>query len=242
MGGTRCNWRVSIINKSPMRRASSPRLQTNRPGYKYLAAKILTVDATQRHQTGQMRELEFLKEIEAQGDTEYLPLLRDSFIERGLRGEHLCLVMDLYSTSVSALRRSAPHKALPPYMARNIVMMLVEALVQLHTMRIVHTGLFISLMTDINNDQFAHVDIKLDNLLFGNSLYPLDEDLTRFFESHPVETDGSFELDGESYPMLKPQPIPNPYKWDTSAFEAEKMIIYLTDYGQGSQPIHVSFE
>ena len=103
-----------------------------------------------------MRELEFLKEIEAQGNTDHLPLLRDSFTERGPRGEHLCLVMDLYSTSVSALRRSAPHKALPPYMVRNIVMMLVEALAQLQKMRIVHTGRFISL-ADRNSSRLIHL-------------------------------------------------------------------------------------
>ncbi|KAH9929341.1 kinase-like domain-containing protein [Fomitopsis serialis] len=191
-------------------------------GYKYLAAKILTVDATKRHGTGQMRELEFMKEIRGWKDSDHLPLLRDHFVERGPRGEHLCLVMDLYSTSVSALRRSAPHKALPPYMTRNIIMMLVEALVQLHSMRIVHT------------------DVKLDNLLFGNSLYYWEEDLDRFLEANPAETDGSFELDGESYPLLKSQPIPHGYSWDTNAFEAELMLIYLVDYGQaqraGEQP------
>ena len=37
----------------------------NRPGYKYLAAKILTIDATHLHDVGRTRELEFLKEIEA---------------------------------------------------------------------------------------------------------------------------------------------------------------------------------
>jgi len=109
-------------------------------GQKYLAAKILTVDATKRHGTGQMRELEFMREITERKDTDHLPMLRDHFVERGPRGEHLCLVMNLYSTSVSALRRSAPHKALPPYMTRNIIMMLVEALDHLHSMRIVHTG------------------------------------------------------------------------------------------------------
>jgi serine/threonine-protein kinase SRPK3 len=112
----------------------------NRPRYKYLAAKILTIDATQRHDAGQTRELEFLKEIEARNDTDFLPMLRGHFIEHGPRGKHLCLVQDLYSTSVSSLRRSSPYKALPPYMVRNIVSMLVDALAQLHTMSIVHTG------------------------------------------------------------------------------------------------------
>ncbi|OSC96744.1 hypothetical protein PYCCODRAFT_1472362 [Trametes coccinea BRFM310] len=110
------------------------------PGYRYLAAKVLTIDATERHTTGQCRELEFLKEIAARKETDYLPLLRDDFVEQGPKGKHLCLIQDLHSTSVSALRRSSPHKALPAYMARNIISMLVKALEQLHEMRIVHTG------------------------------------------------------------------------------------------------------
>ena len=102
--------------------------------------KILTIDATQRHEAGLAHELEFLKEIEARNDTDYLPMLRDYFIEQGPQGKHLCLVQDLYSTSVSSLRRSAPLKALPPYMVKNVVSMVVDALAQLHAMRIVHTG------------------------------------------------------------------------------------------------------
>ena len=121
----------------------------NRPGYKYLAAKILTIDATQRHDAGRTRELEFLKEIEARNDTDSLPMLRDHFIEQGPKGRHLCLVQDLYSTSVSSLRRSSPHKALPPYMVRNIISMLVDALAQLHAMRIVHTGSSNPLLTNL---------------------------------------------------------------------------------------------
>ena len=72
----------------------------NRPGYKYLAAKILTIDSTQRHDAGRTRELEFPKEIEARKDTDFLPMLRDHFIEQGPKGRHLRLVQDLYSTSV----------------------------------------------------------------------------------------------------------------------------------------------
>ncbi|KAI9057489.1 kinase-like protein [Trametes sanguinea] len=193
-----------------------------KPGYRYLAAKILTIDATERHATGQCRELEFLKEIAARDEVEFLPLLRDSFVEQGPKGKHLCLVLDLYSTSVSALRRSSPHRALPAYMVRNIVMMLVEALAQLHEMRIVHT------------------DVKLDNLLFGNSLYPTDDALASYLQSTPPEFEGEVDLDGQKYPLVKPQPIPHVFKWDTSAFEAETMIIYLTDLGHaqraGEQP------
>lgn len=40
-------------------------------------------------------------------------------------------------------------------------------------------------------------------------------------------------MEGERYPIIKSQPIPNDYVWDTNAFEAEKMIIYLTDLGHG---------
>ncbi|CDO70010.1 hypothetical protein BN946_scf184354.g12 [Trametes cinnabarina] len=191
-------------------------------GYQYLAAKILTIDATERHETGQCRELEFLKEIASRDETQYLPLLRDSFIEQGPKGKHLCLVQDLYSTSVSALRRSSPYKALPAYMVRNIVSMLVEALAQLHEMRIVHT------------------DVKLDNLLFGNSLYPSDDALSHYLQATPPEFEGEVDLDGQKYPIVKPQPIPHVYKWNTSAFEAETMIIYLVDLGNaqraGEQP------
>lgn len=112
----------------------------NRVGSTYLAAKILTIDATQRHDAGQTRELEFLKEIAARNDTNFLPILRDHFIEQGPAGKHLCLVQDLYSTSVSSLRRSSPYRALPLHVVRKVIAMLVDALAQLHAMRIVHTG------------------------------------------------------------------------------------------------------
>ncbi|KAJ7209763.1 hypothetical protein GGX14DRAFT_108584, partial [Mycena pura] len=93
------------------------------------------------HQEGKTRELEFLKELRDMGvDRDFLPLMYDDFIERSAFGSHLCIVMDLYSDSVSALRRSSPTKALPPYMTRNIIHMLLEALHQLHERQIIHTG------------------------------------------------------------------------------------------------------
>ena len=36
-------------------------------------------------------------------------------------------------------------------------------------------------------------------------------------------------MEVESYPVIRSQPIPNDYVWDTNAFEAEKMIIYVSD-------------
>jgi len=79
-------------------------------------------------------------------------------------------------------------------------------------------------------------DVKLDNLLFGNSLFPSDDEMQQYLETNPAEVEGQTQLEGESYPIIKSQPIPNGYAWDTSAFEAEKMIIYLTDLGHGQYP------
>lgn len=111
-----------------------------RPGYKYLAAKILTTEATNRNKARKMREREFLNEIVSRDTSNQLPLLRDDFEERGPKGLHICLVMNLLSSNISSFHRSAPSKALPPYIVRNIIAMVLEALVQLHDMNIVHTG------------------------------------------------------------------------------------------------------
>ncbi|KAG7088683.1 hypothetical protein E1B28_012654 [Marasmius oreades] len=197
--------------------------QSSQPYETYLATKILTVEATQMHETGVSRELEFLKELTDIGsDRESLTMMFDHFVERSPRGLHLCIVQPLYSTSVSGLRRSSPTKSLPLHMTRNILSMLVEALEQLHDRLIVHT------------------DLKLSNLLFGNFLYSDNKALEAYLETHPPETLGDFELEGKRYPIVKEQPIPHQYTWETSAFEAEKFIVYLIDFGHaqraGEQP------
>ena len=82
------------------------------------------------------------------------------------------------------------------------------------------------------------LDVKMDNLLFGNSLYPSDDDIAHYLQSNPAETEGEVDLPNSDasvkYPLVKAQPIPHGYKWDASAFEAEKMIVYLTDLGHGA--------
>ena len=112
----------------------------NRVGGRYLAAKILTLNATQRHDAGQTHELDIMKEILEDNNTDFPKHLEDYFFEQGPKGKHLCLVQTLCSTSVSSLRQSSPYKALRPYMTRNIVHILLEALTQLHAMHIVHAG------------------------------------------------------------------------------------------------------
>lgn len=60
----------------------------------------------------------------------------------------------LYSTSVYALRQSAPRKYLQ---ARNTITMLIKALVQLRSKPIVHAGRRIFRLADIHDDwSFRH--------------------------------------------------------------------------------------
>ncbi|KAF9071153.1 kinase-like domain-containing protein [Rhodocollybia butyracea] len=192
---------------------------------KYAAVKILTAEATLDVDQGVVRELEFLKEIAKNAEErddeglEHLPILLDNFSVTGPGGtRHLCLVQVLFSTSVSALRRSAPTKSLPVYMVRNILYMVLQALDALHSLDIIHT------------------DVKLDNILFTNALYSLDDRMDAFLAANPVETDGD---------SPKSQPIPHEWTYETSAFQAERMTVVLVDLGHaqraGEQPTAAGF-
>ena len=63
--------------------------------------------------------------------------------------------------------------------------------------------------------------------------------MQKYLEANPAEVEGQTQLEGEDYPIIKSQPIPNSYAWDTSAFEAETMIIYLAGLGHGQRPSRI---
>lgn len=129
----------STIPCNPAWNALVNRYHCYRTG-KYLAAKILSLEATSRNETGEMQELQFLKAIQRCEDINCLPILRDDFFVGGPRGNHLCFIMDLLSTNVSSFRRQFPKKALPPFWVKNIIVLVLEGLVQLHDLGIIHTG------------------------------------------------------------------------------------------------------
>ncbi|KAJ4484003.1 kinase-like domain-containing protein [Lentinula lateritia] len=192
---------------------------------KYVAAKILTAEATLDVDQGIVRELEFLKEVAKNAEDrddegfEHLPMLLDNFTATSPGGtRHLCLVQTLFSTSVSALRRSAPTKSLPVYMVRNILYMVLQALDTLHSLDIIHT------------------DVKLDNILFTNALYSLDDAMDTFLAANPAEIDGD---------SPRSQPIPHEWTYETEAFQAERMTVALVDLGHaqraGEQPTAAGF-
>ncbi|KAF5310009.1 hypothetical protein D9619_010427 [Psilocybe cf. subviscida] len=214
---------------------------------KFYAAKILTHESS-APESGPSREGDFLRKIaqkaaesefseesEFFGLLDHVAALRDDFIitvSTGLGSEgnigsdseparHLCLIMDLYSTSVSALRGPSPHKALPVYMTRNIIMMLLQALEAIHALGIVHT------------------DVKLDNLLFVETRHVQENALEKYLEERPPTTDADSGL------LVHDEPIPSDWTFESSAHDFELSTIYLVDFGHAKwvskEPVATDF-
>lgn len=78
---------------------------------------------------------------------------------------------------------------------------------------------------------FGDVDVNLDNLLFCNSV--CDDLMQRYLEKNPTKIEGNAQIDGENYPIFNSQPFPNKFTWDTSAYQAELMSIYLMNFSHG---------
>jgi serine/threonine-protein kinase SRPK3 len=113
--------------------------RTDKKAYK--AMKILTAKATEMIRCGMLNELDVLQTIMTSHPySAVLPRLRDHFFTTGPHGEHLCLVLDLLSTDVGAFRLSSPTKTLALHIVQKVAGDMVEALKELHSINIIHTG------------------------------------------------------------------------------------------------------
>jgi serine/threonine-protein kinase SRPK3 len=106
---------------------------------RYFVVKILTAEVTHSHHAGYTHKLELLGAIKDFG-FDYLSRLHDDFELSGPHGQHSCLVMILFGTSVQALRVCTPTQTLAVHSVKTIVALLLEGLAELHDLGIVHMG------------------------------------------------------------------------------------------------------
>ncbi|KAF5317281.1 hypothetical protein D9611_003801 [Ephemerocybe angulata] len=192
---------------------------------RYAAVKNLTRAATDEQKSGTMNELAFLKAIAAIAPDSSLPVLLDDFEIVGPTGPHLCFVVTLMGLDVISFRRSAPNKALRPYIVKKIISDVVESLSVLHESGIIHT------------------DVQGNNVLFGG----VDPDeIKEELENHPPEVIGQFELsDGTKHYVFAARPFIGPARWNMSHLKSEAQAYRLIDLGHaqwaGQQPTVTTF-
>lgn len=111
---------------------------------RFKAAKVLTLEGTQAHDTGISRELEFMQDVRTAKKTWELQILRDHFRVKGPgpegEGEHLCFITDLLAMDVRSIMQCAPERALPIHVVSNILERVTQAVMDLHALNIIHTG------------------------------------------------------------------------------------------------------
>ena len=74
------------------------------------------------------------------------------------------------------------------------------------------------------------IDIKADNiLLLGPDTTEIEETVAK----EPTLVDGTFELEGTKYPILRSQPFRPKISWDASPFMSETIQVVLGDLGSG---------
>lgn len=161
-----------------------------------------------------------------------LPFLIDHFEELGPHGLHLCFVVPPLSTDLGSFRRSAPNGRLPLHTVKITLLCVLQALERLHRINIIHTGSQFSLLAVPSADWSLPLsDIKPDNILFniGEDAGSLESDLA----ADPPQVVGEVELNGTSYQIMHPQPLPHTFAWDDAAVAVELYDFVLNDLGQG---------
>lgn len=100
------------------------------------------MDATKNHRSKEMLEPKAMRKLRNRGNLLSLPRLRDNFKLRKPPGQpHICIAVDLLGSSVVSLRRLSPTKALAHHIVCIVLRQVVQALVHLHSIEIVHTGM-----------------------------------------------------------------------------------------------------
>ncbi|THH30814.1 hypothetical protein EUX98_g3376 [Antrodiella citrinella] len=209
--------RYKVIRKLGRGRCSNTFLvedtQPTSTALKYLAAKVLSADSTFALQKGYIAELDILQAVaaHAQGRPEpSVPILYDHFEQQGPHGMHYCFLTKPLRSHVHAFRASAPTGSLAVHVVKPIIACVAESLKFLHSIKIIHA------------------DVKADNVLF---LGPDTAEIEEAIRQAPSQVEGTFEFEGNSYPILRSQPFQPKLGWDTSPFDAETIMVVLSDLG-----------
>ncbi|KAG2063125.1 kinase-like protein [Suillus decipiens] len=187
---------------------------------KYVAVKVLTVNATAGVLTGFLGELDSLRTVKtanpAHPGYQHCLHLYDAIGERSKHGPHICIITNVLGANVTSLRRLQPNLrgAFPVAIAKRIVKQTLLALDYLHR----ECGL-------------VHTDVKPDNTLI--CVDHVDEVLTRLLQEIP-----SASYEPRLEPDLSPHPITTVRSQPLSDFglqeDAGDLNICLIDYGHAT--------
>ena len=110
-----------------------------------LAAKVYSAHATAEGvDKGFIRELDaFQCFLADDSDIFDLPCLKDHFYHTSPQGKHLCILMPVLCDSIDAWRKSRVKGVIDPQVVKEITVLVVEALAQMHKRGIIHTGLIL---------------------------------------------------------------------------------------------------
>ncbi|GJE90208.1 kinase-like protein [Phanerochaete sordida] len=171
---------------------------------RFLAVKILTLDATQDHveRARIQRELECDMKIQGSGlPASHLHSYVDVLHIPSSWGQtHLGLVTEFFEKPVASLQDSSPNKTLPVHTVKHITKQVLQATATLHALDIIHT------------------DITSDNVLIHSGLdgKSIDECV------HALPSDRN----EKKYPFLES------FNWDASPEEAMRVKVSLAGLGQ----------
>ncbi|KAI0043963.1 kinase-like protein, partial [Auriscalpium vulgare] len=201
---------------------------------KYLAIKVLSVYSTIALEKGIIHELDVLQavhDLPLGTIRPPLPNLLDHFAQRGPHGVHYCFVILPLRSTIHSERAISPTGRLSIYVTKPIIYCTVGAVQFLHARDIIHAGMwhlsFFSRLRVILAHRY--VDIKADNVLLYGAL---TADIEEILAKEPPLVDGTFEFEGEQYPMIRSQPLSSETPlWNTSPYWSETIYTILSDLG-----------